>query len=66
MLKNITKKDVNDLKEWFDSYVSTFKTGDENQQKNICLKEEHTRRVCKEILDTGKELIVEEHGLSLA
>lgn len=66
MLRNITKKDVNDLKEWFDNYVYTFKTGDENQQENIALKEEHTRRVCKEILDIGKELGLNENELCLS
>lgn len=66
MLRNITKKDVNDLKEWFDNYVYTFKTGDKNQRENIALKEEHTRRVRKEILDIGKELELDEHALCLA
>jgi hypothetical protein len=66
VLRNITKKDLNDLKAWFDNYVYTFKTGDENQQKNIALKEEHTRRVCREIFDIGKELGLDEHSLFLS
>ena len=66
MLRNITKKDVNDFKEWFDNYVYTFKIGNENQRENIALKEDHTPRVCKEILDLGKELGLEEHELCLA
>lgn len=66
MLRNITKKDVNNFKEWFDNYVYTFKTGDEHQQENIALKEEHTRRVCKEILDLGKELGLDKNELCLS
>jgi hypothetical protein len=66
VLRNITKKDVNDLKAWFDNYVYTFKRGDENQQENIVLKEEHTRRVCREILDIGKDLGLDEHALCLS
>ena len=66
MLRNIAKKDVNNFKGWFDNYVHTFKTGDENQRENIALKEDHTRRVCKEILDIGKELGLDEHELCLS
>jgi len=66
VLRNITKKDVNNFKEWFDNYVYTFKTGDEHQQENIALKEEHTRRVCKEILDLGKELGLDKNELCLS
>ena len=66
MLRNITKKDVDDLKAWFDDYVCTFKTGDEDQRENIALKEEHSRRVCREILDIGKDLGLDEHALCLS
>ncbi len=66
VLRNITKKDVDDLKKWFYNYVHTFKTGDENQQGNIALKEEHTLRVCKEILDIGKQLGLDENELCLS
>jgi HD-GYP domain-containing protein (c-di-GMP phosphodiesterase class II) len=66
MFKNITKKNVNNFKEWFDKYVYTFKTGDEKQRENIALKDEHTRRVCKEILDLGKELGLTENEQCLS
>jgi HD superfamily phosphohydrolase YqeK len=66
VLRNITKKDVGDLKKWFCNYVHTFKTGDDNQQGNIVLKEEHTLRVCKEILDIGEQLGLDEDGLRLS
>lgn len=44
------------LRENFFHYVQTFKKGDEAFQQNIVLKEEHTKRVCKEILSIGEQL----------
>ena len=44
---------VRDLNDWFFSYVQTFKDGDANAF-NIVLKEEHTRRVCREIAGIGE------------
>ena len=63
---NINKKNVDYLKIWFSNYVQTFKTGNENQQRNIALKEEHTLRVCKEILNLGKQLGLNENELYLS
>lgn len=63
---NINKKNVDDIKIWFSNYVQTFKTGNENQQRNIALKKEHTLRVCKEILNLGKQLGLNENELYLA
>ena len=57
---------VADLKNWFLSYVGTFKTTDADFQKNIDLKEKHTMRVCTEILDIGKELRLHNHELHIA
>lgn len=34
------------LKEWFGRYCATFYSSDENDQRNILLKVEHTRNVC--------------------
>ncbi|HFE64245.1 hypothetical protein B1H10_06740 [candidate division KSB1 bacterium 4484_188] len=66
MLIKITPENVNDLKKWFYNYVQTFKTGDEDQQKNIALKEEHTIRVCQEILDIGNQLKINKNKLYLS
>ena len=60
------KEIVEDLKSWFASYVQTFKLGDANHQRNIALKEEHTRRVCREILDIGEKLGLSDEDLRLA
>jgi len=53
---SIGKNDVQHLKNWFSNYVKTFKHGDKNFQENIALKEKHTRKVCKEILNIGEQL----------
>jgi len=50
----LSKKDVADLKKWFTSYVQTFKYKDLELQQNIDLKKNHTRRVCEEIINTGR------------
>ncbi|MHC1631251.1 MAG: HD domain-containing protein [Methanotrichaceae archaeon] len=62
----MNEKTVDDLKKWFASYVQMFKSGDADQQQNIALKEEHTKGVCKEILDIGKKLGLGEEDLCLA
>ena len=63
---NINKKNVDDLKIWFSNYVQTFKAGNKNQQRNIALKEKHTLRVCKEILNLGKQLGLNQNELYLS
>jgi len=62
----IDKKIVHDLRNWFTSYVSTFKYDDYNLQQNINLKEDHTRRVCKEIIHIGEQLRLDDNQLHLA
>jgi len=56
---------VHDLNDWFFSYVQTFKDGDA-KALNIVLKEEHTRRVCREIADIGEQLGLHDDELRLA
>lgn len=62
----IDKKIVHDLRSWFTEYVKTFKYADNNLQQNICLKEEHTRRVCKEIVSIGEQVGLDEDKLLIA
>lgn len=57
---------VEDFKSWFDGYVETFVKGDEEYDRNIALKADHTRRVCKEILQLGEKLALNPHELQLA
>ena len=66
MKPNIREEDVGKVEEWFHRYVQTFRSGDEDLQRNITLKEEHTQRVCTEIRDIGKQLELDAHGLFLA
>ena len=54
MTLRIRERDVREVEDWFEGYVQLFKTGDEERQRNITLKEEHTRRVCTEIGNIGR------------
>ncbi len=60
------KKITADIKNWFYNYVHTFKYDDYTLQRNINLKEDHTKRVCKEILNIGKQLGLNNDELRLA
>jgi putative nucleotidyltransferase with HDIG domain len=51
---------------WFRSYVKCFYSEDPKTKENIRLKEEHTLRVCKEILRLGKALNLNTNALRLA
>jgi len=57
---------VNDLSHWFSEYVQTFKSGDPEDDRNIVLKEEHTRRVRGEIREIGRALGLDDEDLRLA
>ena len=57
---------VQDLRNWFFRYVETFKSEDNNWQRNIDLKKEHTKRVCIEILNIGQSLELSAQDLNLA
>lgn len=43
---------VSSLKNWFTGYVSGFYKDDPEYNRPVCLKEEHTKRVCSNILVT--------------
>jgi len=62
----LDKNSVADLKNWFTHYVQTFKYNDRELQQNIDLKEDHTGRVCKEILNLGVQLGLSDDALRLA
>ena len=62
----IDKKIVKSLKAWFFNYVQSFKHDDKNFQENIALKEKHTMKVCKEILNIGKQLELNDDELRLS
>lgn len=54
------------LKGWFYGYVKIFKSVDEDLEQNTVLKEEHTERVCGEILNIGEKLGLNDQDLCLA
>ena len=55
-----------DLKEWFDKYIKSFPAQDADLKQNISLKQEHTKRVCEEIVAVGTELGLSETETALA
>lgn len=57
---------ISELRSWFSDYVKAFRSDDPEYQKNIDLKEEHSRRVCSEILDIGHSLDLNNESLRLA
>jgi hypothetical protein len=59
-------RDVNEIRDWFARYVRPFKSGSEADRRNIILKEEHTFRVCDEILYIGEQLGLTDGMLRLA
>lgn len=65
-MTELNSKTVNKLKQWFFDYVETFKNNDTDLLKNINLKEEHTIEVCRNILDIGQELELNENELNFA
>jgi putative nucleotidyltransferase with HDIG domain len=66
MKLKISETGLNTIKDWFSGYVETFKQGKEEIQENIRLKEDHTMRVCKEILTVGRKLGLNNDELRLA
>lgn len=62
----VNEQIVDDLKKWFATYVQTFTSEKSGVQQNINLKEEHTRRVCCEILHLGQQLGLNTSELRLA
>ncbi|MBN1388112.1 MAG: HD domain-containing protein [Bacteroidales bacterium] len=62
----VSRESLAEIKNWFSDYVDAFKKGDPEIQENIELKEDHTRRVCKEILKIGESLGLTEEELNMA
>ncbi|MDD5134696.1 MAG: HD domain-containing protein [Phycisphaerae bacterium] len=67
----MTNQQLEEFKKWFYDYVATFYGSDQLYDDNIRLKEDHTRRVCSDIvilakrmgLDERQKLIAETTGL---
>jgi putative nucleotidyltransferase with HDIG domain len=61
----ISQENLNEIKHWFTEYVRQY-IHDGPENRNIVLKEEHTYRVCDEILNLGGELGFKDDALRLA
>ena len=59
---------LDELHQWFDTYVQTYNDIDEEGFRNIQLKVEHTRKVCEimALLAAGEGLTQEEAGIGAA
>jgi len=62
----INEESLTELKNWFANYVHTFQYDEPEKQQNIDLKEDHTMRVCTEISNIGKQLVLNDDQLRLA
>ena len=62
----LTEFDLNNLKHCFSRYVRLFYSSDPVIQRAIVLKEDHSLRVCKEILNIGRKLDLSHNNLRLA
>ena len=58
--------DLDYFKRWFNEYVAQFYDTSGDGPRPVRLKEQHTKRVCKEILFLGHELRLSEQDLLLA
>jgi hypothetical protein len=54
------------FKKWFSGYVATYYTHDSQHDETIKLKEEHTKRVCTEIVMLGEALNLPPQDMLLA
>ncbi|HDH04340.1 MAG TPA: HD domain-containing protein [Nitrospirae bacterium] len=62
----MTEEDLIYLKKWFSDYTKSFYSSDEGDQRNIMLKVEHTRHVCRNIIDIGRDLSLKDNEMMLA
>ena len=62
----MTRRDVRFFRQWFMDFCKSYSTSDPEDQKNYDLKEQHTAKVCKNILDIGDGLLLDEQKLMLS
>ena len=62
----MNKQDVQYFKNWFYFYVKSFAVENPDFQRNYDLKEQHTRWVCREAVDIGRDLGLSESDLRIA
>lgn len=61
----MNRKDLSRLKTWFNGYVSGYYTDDSKYNHPILLKENHTKRVCENIIMIGKAMGLSDYDLIL-
>lgn len=54
------------MESWFDEYCRSFPLQDDDLRQNFSLKQEHTKKVCEEIVAVGTELDLDRKALALA
>ena len=62
----ITREFIEELKKRFTDYLLLFADEDEEIARNVQLKEQHTYKVCKEIIGLGERLQLDVHERRLA
>ena len=62
----LKEEQIRYFRRWFSAYVQRFYSEDPGFQSHITLKEEHTKCVCREILDIAESLSLESEDLHLA
>lgn len=60
------REQLQSFQSWFDGYVKSFYSGETATQAGIILKENHTRRVCRNMVNIGASLALEAEDLVLA
>jgi len=66
MIITVSDDIMSDMKNWFASYINTFKFDNNELQQNIDIKREHTERVTEEIINIGKQIGLNDNELNLA
>ncbi len=62
----MTEEDLIALKCWFDTYTKSFYSSNEEDQKNIMLKIDHTHNVCRDILEIASGVSLDENQKRIA
>lgn len=60
------EEDLRCMKDWFSEYTGSFYSENEEDQRNISLKIEHTLNVCQNILEIAESVALEDNGVRLA
>ncbi len=60
------EEDLVNLKKWFDSYTRSFYSTNEEDQRNIMLKIEHTHNVCANIVEIARGELMTDNQVRVA